>query len=92
MKRDIYAKLLQWKPSSHRKPLMLRGARQTGKTFILKEFGAAEYDSGHYFNFERQAELDGFFTRDLNPQRILGDLSLYQKREIRPEEDLGDLR
>jgi hypothetical protein len=88
MKRDIYAKLLQWKTSPHRKPLMLRGARQTGKTFILKEFGAAEYERVHYFNFERQAELNGFFTRDLNPQRILGDLSLYQKREIRPEKDL----
>jgi hypothetical protein len=88
MKRDIYARLLQWKASSRRKPLMLRGARQTGKTFILKEFGAAEYEQVHYFNFERQAELDSFFTRDLNPERILRDLSLYQKREIRPEKDL----
>jgi hypothetical protein len=88
MKRDIYAKLLSWKASSRRKPLMLRGARQTGKTFILKEFGASEYEQVHYFNFERQAELDGFFTRDLNPQRILRDLSLYQKREIRPDRDL----
>jgi len=88
MKRDIYAQLLQWKASPRRKPLVLRGARQTGKTFILKEFGAAEYEQVHYFNFERQAELNGFFTRDLNPERILRDLSLSEKRTIRPGRDL----
>jgi len=43
MKRDIYAKLLAWKSSQRRKPLILQGARQTGKTFILKEFGHNEY-------------------------------------------------
>ncbi|MCK4302753.1 MAG: ATP-binding protein [Candidatus Eisenbacteria sp.] len=88
MKRDIYAKLLEWKESPRRKPLVLRGARQTGKTYILKKFGTEEYERVHYFNFERQAELDSFFTRDLNPERILRDLSLYQKQPIRPGRDL----
>ncbi|MBU1698885.1 MAG: AAA family ATPase [Candidatus Eisenbacteria bacterium] len=88
MKRDIYAELLKWKGSSNRKPLVLRGARQTGKTFILKAFGASEYAQVHYFNFEKQAELDSLFARDLNPERILRDLSRYQRKPIKPQSDL----
>jgi len=88
MKRDIYAKLLSWKSSTRRKPLLLQGARQTGKTFILKEFGRNEYGNTVYCNFEENPGLDQFFQRDLNPGRVLAELSIYMNLEIRPEADL----
>jgi len=88
MKRDIYQKLLDWKSDSRRKPLLLQGARQTGKTFILKAFGRNEYASVMYCNFEEDSGLDQFFQRDLNPDRILSDLSIYYDLKIRPSADL----
>lgn len=88
MKRDIYKKLLEWKSSTKRKPLLLQGARQTGKTFILKQFGGNEYDKIIYCNFEENPDLDQFFHRDLNPKRILADLSIYMNQSIKPGVDL----
>ena len=88
MKRDIYLKLLAWKDSSRRKPLLLQGARQTGKTYILKDFGKAEYESVLYCNFEENAGLDQFFKKDLDPDRILAELSLYLNEQIRPDSGL----
>ncbi|MCK5450808.1 MAG: ATP-binding protein [Candidatus Omnitrophica bacterium] len=88
MKRDIYNNLIKWKSSEIRKPLILRGARQTGKTYILKEFGQNEYENVHYFNFEENPELAHFFERDLDPKRILSDLSVYCKQTIKAENDL----
>ena len=61
MKRDIYLKLLEWKSNPKRKPLLLQGARQTGKTFMLKEFGRNEYENVMYCNFEEDPGLDRFF-------------------------------
>ncbi len=88
MKRDIYDKLLEWKVSPRRKPLMLKGARQTGKTFILKEFGKKEYENSFYFNFEEDPKLEGFFSGSLNPTAILENLSIYVGKKIRPALDL----
>jgi len=88
MKRDIYAKLVKWKSSLRRKPLLLQGARQTGKTFTLKEFGHNEYESVVYCNFEEDSGLDQLFQRDLNPDRILAELSIYMNLEIQPGADL----
>ncbi len=88
MKRDIYKELLAWKLSSRRKPLLLQGARQTGKTFILKEFGRHEYENVLYCNFEENPGLGEFFRRDLDPERILSELSLYMNLEIRSGVDL----
>jgi predicted AAA+ superfamily ATPase len=88
MKRDIYQKLLDWKSSSRRKPLLLQGARQTGKTFILKAFGRNEYENVMYCNFEEDPGLDEFFKRDLDPERIVKELSIYFNMEIRPGSDL----
>ena len=88
MKRDIYQQLLAWKSSKRRKPLLLRGARQTGKTYILKKFGKNEYKNVHYFNFEAEPLLDSFFHKDLNPQRIINELSIYRKHNIVPDTDL----
>jgi predicted AAA+ superfamily ATPase len=88
MKRDIYQRLMDWKISIRRKPLLLQGARQTGKTFILKSFGKNEYEKVVYCNFEEDPGLAGFFQRDLNPERIIADLSLYFNHDIKPEKDL----
>ena len=88
MERDIYKQLLEWKSSPRRKPLLLQGARQTGKTFILKEFGRNEYENVLYCNFEEHPELAQFFERDLDPDRILSELSLYMNLEVRPMVDL----
>ena len=88
MKRDISQKLLAWKSSSRRKPLLLQGARQTGKTFILQEFGRKEYETAIYCNFEEDPNLDLFFQRDLNPDRILAELSPYLNQEIQVDAQL----
>lgn len=88
MKRDIYAELLEWKSSSRRKPLLLQGARQTGKTHILKAFGSNEYENTVYCNFEENTDLDRFFQRDLNPERIMAELAIYMNLEIRAGIDL----
>ncbi|MBW1899011.1 MAG: AAA family ATPase, partial [Deltaproteobacteria bacterium] len=66
----------------------MQGARQTGKTYIIKTFGRNEYDSIVYCNFEEDPGLDDFFKRDLNPERILNDLSIYHNHDIRPGADL----
>jgi len=66
----------------------LQGARQTGKTYIIKAFGRDQYDNTVYCNFEEYPVLDGFFQRDLNPERILTDLSVYYNHEIKPGIDL----
>jgi predicted AAA+ superfamily ATPase len=88
MKRDIYKKMLEWKSSKRRKPLLLRGARQVGKTYTLQRFGDKEYDNVAYFNFEENPALDDFFQQKLDPRAIIADLSLYIDREIKPGSDL----
>jgi predicted AAA+ superfamily ATPase len=88
MKRDIYKKMLEWKSSKRRKPLLLRGARQVGKTYTLQQFGDKEYDNVAYFNFEENPALDDFFQQKLDPRAIIANLSLYIGREIKPGSDL----
>jgi hypothetical protein len=88
MERDIYRRLLEWKASPRRKPLVLKGARQVGKTYILQEFGRREYERVAYFNFEETPALDDFFQRSLDPQTVLPYLSLQAGMTIRPGRDL----
>lgn len=76
MKRAIYGKLLEWKEDADRKPLILKGVRQCGKTYILKEFGEKEYDHTAYFSFEGNTRLSEIFKPDLNPRRIINELLL----------------
>lgn len=88
MKRDIYQDLLRWKTSEKRKPLILQGARQTGKTYILKEFGKSEYPDTAYFNFEEDPALAGFFKGRISPEAILEKLSIYREKPILPGKTL----
>lgn len=88
MKRDIYQRMLAWKSSKRRKPLLLRGARQVGKTYILQSFGREEYENVAYCNFEENPALDDFFRQQLDPKTIITNLSVYLAREIKPGSDL----
>ena len=83
MERKIYTDLLKWKQSSDRKPLILQGARQVGKTYIVNYFAGKEYANSVYCNFEKDQGLHEFFL-DLSPRNILKKLSLYKRREIIP--------
>ncbi|MBU4486017.1 MAG: AAA family ATPase [Candidatus Delongbacteria bacterium] len=82
MKRHIYKELLNWKSNSDRKPLLLQGARQVGKTYIVKEFGKNEYSNFYHFNFEKNPVLKTFFSKNLNPETILDSLSLFIGKKI----------
>jgi predicted AAA+ superfamily ATPase len=84
MERALYQKLLQWKESDLRKPLVLRGARQVGKTYILTEFAKQEYQDYVYINFDENPHFASFFHADLDPDRIIKELNLYFKKKIHP--------
>ena len=88
MKRDAYERLLTWKGAAGRKPLLLRGARQTGKTYLLRAFGRERYAAAHYFHFEQTPDLASLFQRDLDPARIIRDLSIFAGARILPEGSL----
>ena len=75
MKRTIYEKLKRWKNKPERKPLIIEGARQVGKTYIVNEFGKNEFDKYAYFNFDGNKQLINIFDEDLNIDRILTSLS-----------------
>jgi predicted AAA+ superfamily ATPase len=84
MKRDISSELLAWKKQSDRKPLVLKGVRQCGKTYILKEFGHEQYRDFVYFNFEETMALSTVFNQDYDVKRILFDLGLFAGKTITP--------
>lgn len=84
MKRFITDKLLKWKNSKDRKPLILRGARQVGKTYILQEFGEEYYDDVAYFNFDHDDGLAELFLNTKDPKRIIEQLSLVNGKVINP--------
>ncbi len=88
MKRKVLDNLIHWKDDPNRKPLILKGLRQTGKTYILKHFGETRFPACHYFNFEEGGSIHTIFNQDLVPARIISELSLLQGRSINIEEDL----
>ena len=81
MERKIYNELLKWKNNKNRKPLILQGARQVGKTYIVNYFAGKEYSNSVYCNFEKDQKLKDFFT-DLNPYNIIKKISIYKRKEI----------
>ena len=84
MKRFITEKLLKWKNSTNRKPLIIRGARQVGKTYVLKEFGDKNYENVAYFNFDHDENLSNLFNNTKDPKRIIEQLSLAIGKKINP--------
>lgn len=88
MKRNAIQELVAWKFSEDRKPMVLKGARQVGKTWLMKEFGQNYYDSYVYFNFDEEDELKSIFEANKNPQRIIELLSLITGEKILPEKTL----
>ena len=88
MERLILNKLLNWKNSPYRKPLILKGVRQVGKTWILKEFGRLYYENTAYFNFDENEEYREFFEITKDPERILQNLMLASGQKIIPEKTL----
>jgi len=88
MKRNAMTQLIAWKNSSDRKPLILKGARQVGKTWLMKEFGKSHYHSYVYFNFDEEDELKSIFEVNKNPERIIELLSLLANEKIEPGKTL----
>ena len=88
MYRKVMEELKKWKESTSRKPLIIYGARQIGKTYSLLEFGQAEYDNTAYYNFENSSDLISIFEKDLNPERIINELSIIKSITIIPEKTL----
>ena len=88
MERLLISQLLKWKESHGRKPLVLEGARQVGKTWLLKEFGRKYFKDICYINFEQSDVLGEVFAGDLSPQRIIEQLSIYNGKVIEPEQTL----
>lgn len=88
MERFILNDLLKWKESKYRKPLILKGVRQVGKTWILKEFGARYYENVAYFNFDESPEYQQFFETTKDISRILQNLIFASGQSIKAEKTL----
>ena len=86
--RKAFSRLIAWKTSINRLPLFTIGARQVGKTSILKHFGETHFRKTHYINFESNSAYGLVFEKDLEPTRILSELSALLKEEIKLDEDL----
>ena len=88
MERLILNKLLEWKKSPYRKPLILKGVRQVGKTWVLKEFGRRYYENTAYFNFDENEEYSQFFETTKDVERILQNLMLASGQKVMAEKTL----
>ena len=88
MKRNVFEKLLEWKQKKNRKPLILNGARQVGKTYILRAFGEECYEKVAYINCDKNELLQKIFEQDYDIQRILLSLSALVHFNIEPENTL----
>lgn len=84
MERTLIRELCSWKEKENRKPLILKGVRQCGKTYLLKDFGRRCYENVAYFNFEETDSLVSVFEKDYDTKRILFELELFLGRSIRP--------
>ncbi len=88
MYRNAINKLIEWKNDPERKPLVLKGARQVGKTWLMKEFGKTNYKNYVYFNFDEDDSLKSIFETNKNPERIIELLSLVSGVKIEQGETL----
>ncbi len=88
MYRLAIEKLMKWKESPHRKPLIIEGARQVGKTWLMKEFGRLAYEDMIYINFDSNSRMAELFASDLNIERLIMGIELYSGQKINPENTL----
>ncbi len=88
MQRSLYAELLVWKNAPNRKPLILQGARQVGKTWLMKAFGQHEFERVAYLNFESSERLKAMFTADFDIKRLLSVIEIEVGYKIHPEKTL----
>jgi hypothetical protein len=88
IKRNIIGQLVRWKDKPGRKPLILQGIRQVGKTWLLKNFGRKYFSDVAYFNFDKHKEIRQFFSTTKDPQRIIENLSLVHGKAILPNKTL----
>ncbi len=88
MKRILMDELVLWKSNPNRKPLVLNGARQVGKTWLLKEFGTRHFESVAYVSLDNDAVARSYFDMDLDARRIIASLSLQLNMDIVPEKTL----
>ena len=88
MERMLMQDLLDWKNNPNRKPLVVQGVRQCGKTFLIEEFGRRYYSDTVYYRFDKDAKIKKFFEQDLDPQRIIKDLGVARGKAIKPQETL----
>jgi predicted AAA+ superfamily ATPase len=84
MQRKIFHQLATWKARKNRKPLIVQGARQVGKTWLMNAFGEQQFEQKAYFNFETQAELSVLFQHNLRPNELLKGLSVFCGFAIEP--------
>ena len=88
MKRNLYQNLLEWKSSHRRKPLLIQGARQVGKTWLINEFGKKEYKEYIYLNFEQTPNLKTLFINELSPQKIIENIGLLLSKKVNSDNTL----
>ncbi len=88
MYRIAIEKLYKWKNSKRRKPLIIEGARQVGKTWLMKEFGKQAYADTVYINFDSNSRMADLFSADLDTDRLIMGLELYAGHKINPENTL----
>lgn len=88
MYRTAIEQLYKWKEKKNRKPLIIRGARQVGKTWLMKEFGANAYQDSIYISFDNNQRMQELFSADLNVERLVIGLELYAGRKINPSDTL----
>ena len=82
MKRDLYDKLVSWKDNPARKPLVLQGARQVGKTYLIQEFGRNEFQKMVVLNCDKDPRIKQIFEKDFRIERILSDIEILSGQEI----------
>ncbi|MCL2009566.1 MAG: ATP-binding protein [Synergistaceae bacterium] len=88
MNRNAFDKLVAWKNDPDKKPLILKGARQVGKTWLMHEFGKKQYQDYVSFNFDEEEEFKSIFEQNKNPHRVVELLGLLSGRKIIPEKTL----
>jgi predicted AAA+ superfamily ATPase len=88
MKRFIEERLLEWKKSTRRKPLIVRGARQVGKTYSIEKFGRSMFTNLVTVDLEKERKLHSIFEADSNPERIISELEIVLNEKITPKKSL----